>query len=299
MIRSLLFALFSLAAALNPAYAQSVRDAQRVEFNSLDRKENQPIRLFGWFFTAKEGVSAKAPAIVALHGCGGLYGRDKDLNQRHRAMAELLLQQGYHVLFPDSFTPRGKDSICSEKIGTRDLTSANRRRDALGVLNWIAARPDVDTNLIALLGWSHGGGTVLAANNRQFPDVAAHEVKPRAAIAFYPGCSAYLNARDGYRPNAPLLLLMGEKDDWTPPKPCVALHEKVHGQFPNDVFELRLYPDSYHDFDHPTAPLRARKDVPNGVHPGQGVTTGSNPAARKQAYAEMLEFLRQRIGHQQ
>jgi len=36
--------------------------------------------------------------------------------------------------------------------------------------------------------------------------------------------------------------------------------------------------------------------VPNGVKPGQGVTTGSNPAARKQAYAELVEFLRQRIG---
>jgi len=39
-----------------------------------------------------------------------------------------------------------------------------------------------------------------------------------------------------------------------------------------------------------------RKDVPNGVRPGEGVTVGSNPAARKMAYAEMLEFLRQRVG---
>jgi dienelactone hydrolase len=285
--------LFSVA---SPVKAQSVRGAERVEFDSLDQIEGKPVRLFGWFFGAKGKASKKAPAVIALHGCGGLYSRDKDLNPRHRAMAELLQQEGYHALFPDSFSPRGKESLCSEKIGTRDLTSANRRRDVLGALNWVVKRPEVDASRIALLGWSHGGTTVLSANNRNSSEVAAHAVKLRAAIAFYPGCSAYLKTRDGYRPNAPLLLMIGEKDDWTPPKACVALHEKVRAQYPNDSFELRVYPDSYHGFDAPNARLRVRKDVPNGVNPGQGVTTGSNPAARKQAYAEMFEFLRQRIG---
>ena len=295
MIRSLLLIVLWLVAAVGPAQAQSVRDAERVEFDSLEQKDNRPVRLFGWFFAAKGSAPAKAPTVIALHGCGGLYGRDKDLNSRHRAMAELLQQEGYHTLFPDGFKPRGEESLCSEKIGARDLTSANRRQDVLGALTWIATRPDVHAGRVALLGWSHGGSTVLSANNRQFPEVAAHAVKPRAAISFYPGCSAYLNARGGYRPNIPLLLMIGEKDDWTPAKPCVALHEKVRKQYPDDVFELRVYPDSYHDFDAPNAPLRVRKDVPNGVRPGQGVTTGSNPAARKLAYAEMLEFLRQRM----
>jgi dienelactone hydrolase len=200
------------------------------------------------------------------------------------------------VLFPDSFRPRGMESICAIKIGTRDITSANRRRDVLGALDWVEKRPEADASRIALLGWSHGGTTVLSANNRHFSEVVAHKVKPRAAIAFYPGCSTYLNSRDGYRPNAPLLLMIGEKDDWTPPKACVALQEKVKAQHPNDIFELRVYPDSYHNFDAPNARLRVRRDVPNGVNPGQGVTTGSNPVARKQAYAETVEFLRQRVG---
>jgi len=298
--RSTYFALFQYwfwtvfwLVTIPAAQAQSVRGAERVEFDSLDRNNGKPVRLFGWFFAAKRKTGA---AVIALHGCGGLYGRDKDLNARHRAMAELLQQEGYHVLFPDSFMPRGKESLCSEKIGTRDLTSANRRRDVLGALNWIAARPQVDASRIALLGWSHGGTTVLSANNRQFCEVAAHKVRPRAAIAVYPGCSAYLNSRDGYRLNAPLLLMIGEKDDWTPAKPCVALHQKVGVQYPDDVFELRVYPDSYHGFDSPNAPLRVRKDVPNGINPGQGVTTGGNPAARKQAYAEMFKFLRRRVG---
>ena len=279
-----------------PIHAQTVPGAERVEFDSLDQSGGKPVRVFGWFFQAQGSSPSKRPMVVALHGCGGPYGRDKDLTARHREMADLLRQEGYHVLLPDSFTPRGYGSICTAKIGTRDLTVANRRRDVLGALAWAAARPEVDAGRIALLGWSHGGSTVLSANNRQTPEVAGHKVQPRAAVAFYPGCSAYLNAREGYRPNAPLLLMIGEKDDWTPAKPCVALHEKARAAYPDAAFEIRVYPDSYHDFDAPNTPLRVLKDVPNGVNPGKGVTVGSNSVTRKQAYAEMVEFLKLRIG---
>jgi dienelactone hydrolase len=176
------------------------------------------------------------------------------------------------------------------------LNVSNRRRDVLGAFAWAASRPEIDAGRIAILGWSHGGSTVLSTNNRQNKEVAGSAVQPRAAVAFYPGCSAYVKAAEGYRPNAPLLLLIGEKDDWTPAKPCVDLHEKVRGQHPTDTFELRLYADSYHDFDAPNVPLRVRKDVPNGVNPGKGVTVGSNSAARDKAYAEVREFLKGRIG---
>ena len=286
-----------LLTAASSVQAQSVPGAERVEFDSHDQGSGNPVRLFGWFFTAKGSAPSKAPAVVALHGCGGLYGSDKDLNARHREMAELLRREGYHVLLPDSFKPRGVDSICTAKIGTRDLNVMNRRRDVHGALDWLAKRPEVDAARTALLGWSHGGSTVLSANNRQNREVAAHAVKPRAAVAFYPGCSPYLNASSGYRPNAPLLLLIGEKDDWTPPKPCIGLQEKVRAQYPGDTFELRLYADSYHDFDAPNVPLRVRKDVPNGVNPGKGVTVGSNSVAREKAYAEVVGFLKQRIGN--
>src|SRR5258706_6581314 len=284
-----------LLAGSAPIHAQAVVGAERVEFDSLDQSGGQAVRLFGWFFL-KGSSPAKGPLVVLLHGCGGLFGRAKDLTARHREMAELLRQQGYHVLLPDSFRPRGYESICTAKLGARDLTAASRRRDVLGALAWAAARPEVDPGRIALLGWSHGGSTVLSANNRLNSEVAGHAVQPRAAVAFYPGCRAYLNAREGYRPNAPLLLMIGEKDDWTPPKPCVALYEKARAEYPDMAFEMRVYPDSYHDFDAPNAPLRVLKDVPNGVNPGKGVTVGSNPAARRQAYAEMVEFLKLRMG---
>lgn len=254
-----------------PATAQQVTGAEKVSFAGL----------FAWWLPAR--AAGPRPAVIALHGCSGLYGRSGGLGERHRAMAELLRSRGFHVLFPDSFTPRGLRQICTVAMSERPLRSADRRLDIQGAVDWLAARPEVDRGGIVLLGWSHGGGAVLAALNRK--------VQVRAAVAFYPGCSVYARSKAGYAPSAPLLILIGALDDWTPPGACVELGKR------SAKVTVRVLPDAYHDFDHPSAPVRVRKDVPNGVRPGEGVTVGSNPAARRQAYAEMLEFIERELRH--
>ena len=142
ILRLSLLVLSTLFITTSATAEHSVRGAQRVQFDSLDTEDGTPLRLFGWFFPARNAT--KAPVIIALHGCGGLYGRNGDFNQRHRAVAELLQQQGYHVLFPDSFNPRGKEQICTEKFGTRDINSANGWREAQGALQWAARQSNVD-----------------------------------------------------------------------------------------------------------------------------------------------------------
>ena len=57
------------------------------------------------------------------------------------------------------------------------------------------------------------------------------------------------------------------------------------------------YAGAYHGFDS-TAPLRVRKDVPNGINPGQGVTVGGNPEALLRSRERLLKFLaEQGISH--
>ena len=189
-------------------------------------------------------------------------------------------------MLPDSLTPRGETELCTQKIGTRKIDQTQRRADALGALTWVAAQPWAEPGRVALLGWSHGGSAVLASTDASRADVRGLAVKPAVAVAFYPGCSAA--SRSGYKPNAPLVLMLGEKDDWTPPEPCVVLGKAVGA-------EVNLYADSYHDFDNPAGTLRIRKDVPNGVNPGQGVHVGPNPVAREQAYARLRVLLAQAI----
>ena len=224
--------------------------------------------------------------VIALHGCGGLYAatgaRKGQLNARHQAMADLLVAEGYSAVFPDSLSPRGETELCTQKIGSRKIDQTQRRADVLGSLAWVAAQPWAESNRIALLGWSHGGSAVLAATDAGRADVRGHAVKPAIAVAFYLGCAAATKA--GYQPSAPLVLMLGEKDDWTPAAPCVALGKAVGA-------EVNVFADSYHDFDNPVGIVRLRKDVPNGVNPGQGVHVGANPVATEQAYTRLKMLL--------
>ena len=272
--------LFSLCAGLQAVHAAA---PQEVQFKSLD---GTPLR--AWLLQPDTPAATTRPTVVALHGCGGLYAKGDKLNARHQAMADMLLGQGYAVLFPDSLKSRGEDSLCNQKMGQRDITQTQRRSDALGALAWVAAQPWARPKAIAVLGWSHGGSAVLAATDKRQAEVAKQPNAFATAIAFYPGCSAA--AKANYQPNTRLMLLLGESDDWTPAAPCIALGQAVGA-------ELHVYPGSYHEFDNPSGKVRLLRNVPNGVHPGQGVHAGRNPAAREQAYASVREELRQALGN--
>lgn len=238
--------------------------AQTVNFKSLD---GTLLTALVFHPTASANSQVDQPSrgtVIALHGCGGLYAtagsRKGQLNARHQAMADLLVSEGYNAVFPDSLTPRGEIELCTQKIGNRKIDQTERRADVLGTLAWVATQPWAQPNRIALLGWSHGGSAVLSSTDATRSDVRNLAVKPAIAVAFYPGCAAA--TKSGYKPSAPLVLMLGEKDDWTPPAPCIALGKEVGA-------EVNLYADSYHDFDNPVGEVRLRKDVPNGVNPGQ------------------------------
>lgn len=235
-----------------------------------------------WLPAADEG---RRPAIIALHGCGGLYRRDgKTLDTRYTEYAELFHRAGWHVLLPDSFTARGQRSICATASTDREIRVETRRADVLAALVWLSARTDVDATRIAIVGWSHGAMTTLNTINAARTEYA----RPLAGAAvFYPGCSALLNWP--FKVDVPVLMMLGEKDDWTPPARCVALAEQARQRNPDVAFTVLTYPDSYHGFDS-AQPVRFRSDVPHGVDK-KGVHAGGNPAARDSARTELMKFL--------
>jgi hypothetical protein len=141
--------------------------------------------LYGVWIKARKSLTTKGPAptVIALHGCGGLYSMVKDgkgeFTPRHLAMARVLSDAGYNVLFPDSFTPRGRRSTCQDTVAQREISAMNRRFDVQAALHWVTSQPDVDVKRIALLGWSHGASTLLAAINLAETDVAVRKIQPR------------------------------------------------------------------------------------------------------------------------
>lgn len=226
------------------------------------------------------------PVVIALHGCGGLYSTEEQrrghLNSRHDGMARLLTRQGYSVVMPDSFSSRGETRICAQKMSDRKIKQTQRRNDVTGVLTWLAGSPWVDQQKIALLGWSHGGSAVLAATNGADKAVSGRNLQPSVAIAFYPGCADAL--RSSYRPTAPLVLLLGELDDWTPVAPCLELAKRVDAK-------AVVFADSHHGFDNPVGEVKLRSDVPNGKYPGRGVHAGRNPVTGPQAWQMVVDSL--------
>jgi len=280
--------------------------AERVSFESLDidPETGQPVVISALYFRPAANAldtSGKTPAVVALHGCGGMYStapsrRDR-LTERHQAMADLLVAEGYAVLFPDSFNPRGRREVCTLKAGEPTITQDNRRLDVLAALEYLRTRSDVDGSRVALFGWSHGGSAVLATMNRRHPVVAQFlaaqsptDLFYRTAIAFYPACYESVYTRFGYAPASPVGIFIGASDDWTPANRCVLLGEKMAEI--NQPLQVRTYPDTYHGFDTPNMSKPLHLDVPTGVHPGQGVTIAPNPAAREDAFMRIKQQLR-------
>jgi dienelactone hydrolase len=297
-------ALVALVVAMlaSPVAAVSV---ERVRFPSLDHDANGQATTIQGFVIAPSRKPPRGgfPAIVALHGCAGLYsvqkGRENDLADRLKLRAKLYNDEGYAVLFPDSFGARGMREVCTVPVGQRTITAYRRRLDALGALAYLSTRRDIAHERVAVVGWSHGASTAVNAINGRDAEVAhfqaTHPAEQffRAAIAFYPGCRVVLAAGDEWQASVPLRIHIGELDDWTPAAPCVALADGSPTR--GDDVKTYTYADSYHGFDAPIGKLMHRTDVPNGVRPGEGVHVGPNPKTRALANARVLAFLRERM----
>jgi dienelactone hydrolase len=224
------------------------------------------------------------PAVVALHGCSGLYGKDGGLSPRHSDWAQRLSAQGFVVLLPDSFGARGAESQCR----TRDrVTRPSRERvaDAFAAKTYMQSRPDVKPTAVSLLGWSNGGSAVLHAVDRQD---GPRDGKPdfARAVAFYPGCRIPAE-RASWQARIPLLILMGAADDWTPAAPCQELADARGGA----PVSLKLYPGAYHDFDNPDSPVREVRGLAYTAKGGGSAHTGTDPAARADALKRVPAFL--------
>jgi hypothetical protein len=92
-------------------------------------------------------------------------------------------------------------------------------RDVLAVARYLQGQPYVKASQISAVGWSLGGGAVLAALGQL---TAAEKNSPlRAVVAYYPYC------RDlqPWRAKVPALSLMGAHDEVPPPK-SPKLHSK-------------------------------------------------------------------------
>ena len=84
------------------------------------------------------------PAVVELHGCGGL------VAQSYR-WARWLAARGYVALVVDSFGPRGTKGNCRSEPDDPPITA--RFDDAMGALRYLQSQPYVRGDRVAAISW--------------------------------------------------------------------------------------------------------------------------------------------------
>ncbi|HVJ22670.1 MAG TPA: dienelactone hydrolase family protein [Burkholderiales bacterium] len=185
----------------------------------------------------RPAARGRAPAMVIVQGFGGVS------DTREGFWARELAAFGVAALVVESFTARGIGSSIDDQSR---LSTAQGVRDAYAALGYLAQQDFIDPRRIGVMGMSWGGTVALrAADRRRQGQGPAFAV----SIPLYPGCVAqYRNPQ----PGAPLLLLIGQLDDYTGIRTCVEYVERIRAA--GGAAQVRVYRDAHHGFDDARAP---------------------------------------------
>ena len=224
------------------------------------------------------------PAIVQLHGCGGL-------EEQSYRWARWFADHGYVALVVDSFGPRRVKGDC--KTGPDEPPITARLDDAFGALRYLQSLPYVIPDRVASIGWSQGGVYAMSVINgpsierAEARGVAVPAVGFAAGIGVYPGGCSSLITQQVVRP---LLVLIGGADDWTPAAKCVEMVDAMKSRGADAT--VVVYPGAYHYFDKEGQAKEFLPDVENDTRPGgAGATVEYQAAAAGDTYRQVAAFL--------
>jgi dienelactone hydrolase len=229
------------------------------------------------------------PAVVQLHGCAGI-------EAQSFRWARRLAERGYVALVVDSFGPRGVKGDCRSGPDEPPITA--RFDDAFGALRYLQSQTDVRADRVAAIGWSQGGVYAMAVINGPslerarrrcvaLPTIESTTGGFAAAVGVYPGGCFSLVKEQVIRP---LLVLIGEADDWTPAAKCREMVEAMRGRGADAT--IVVYPGAYHYFDVEGQRLEVQAQVENDNRPGgYGATVSYQAEAAADARRRIEDFL--------
>jgi dienelactone hydrolase len=224
------------------------------------------------------------PAVVQLHGCAGV-------EAQSFRWARWLADRGYVALVVDSFGPRRLKGDC--RSGPDDPPITARFDDAFGALRYLQSQSYVHADRVAAIGWSQGGVYAMAVINGPSLErarrrgVALSGTGFAAGIGVYPGGCFSLVKEQVVRP---LLVLIGEADDWTPAAQCREMVEAMRSRGADAT--IASYPGAYHYFDVEGQRREVLAQVENDNRSGGfGATVSYQPEAAADARRRIEAFL--------
>jgi dienelactone hydrolase len=210
-----------------------------------DPDEAPPTTALGRLYMPPGPHAARSvPAVVLLHGSGGI------LASRELTYAPQLARMGVAALVVDSFgARRDRGTGFIERI--LHITETMMLADAYSGLGFLAARPEIDPRRAVLTGFSYGAmatmyGIYAQVADKLGPTLASGERARFAGhVAFYGPCIARFD--DSRTTGAPLLMLIGGKDEITDQRRCAEVANDLRRG--GSRVETIVYPEAVHQWD--------------------------------------------------
>ena len=204
--------------------------------------------IFGTLVLPKK-ATGPVPAMVIAHGSGGVS------NDREFWWADHLSDMGVAAFVVDSFTPRNIRETATDQT---QLSTAANVADALVALRLLATHPKLDRQRIGVMGFSKGGQVALYTALEPFRRaIIADQTRFAAHAPLYPGCNSW-QVSDQVT-GAPMLMLLGGQDNYTPPGPCQEYAQWFKAK--NTDVAVIVYPNAFHGFDSFRPPVHAKNVV--------------------------------------
>jgi dienelactone hydrolase len=206
--------------------------------------------------------STPHPAVLLVPGCSG-FTATNGVNL-YDERAAVLQAAGYAVVFVD-YVGRRMQNNCAH-VSLPEVSA-----DILEAASWVRDQSGIDGTRISVIGWSYGGGGVLATLKALPPGSPAFS----KAAMYYPVC----RGAAPWTTNTTGLILLGALDDIAFPALCDAVAKGMS----SDKLRTITYPNARHGFDMRGLP--DRPDQPSGA-------PAYNAEADQAAWAVVLDFLK-------
>lgn len=237
MYKKIILAIFTISISLNSekiSFISSSPFTFRDVILHLDSQENQEV--YGILEFPEENLSKeKYPLVIGIAGSLGW-------SEHHRESLKLYRDLGMATFELHSFNSRGVKSTVGEQT---KVTTAMMILDSYKALDKLSKHPNIDGQHVALTGWSLGGGAALLSGWTPLVEAINPIERFAAHLAYYPPCVVEpenLNFTD-----APVHILIGEIDDWTPASACISLVEMAR-KFKDNI-EISVFENAHHSFD--------------------------------------------------
>jgi predicted esterase len=232
-----------IASVSGPSHAQVRFEVRPVESMTLSSqqfltgdKNGKPVTLAGELRIPKPGTD-KLAAVILVHGSGGI-------GLLHERWVKEINGVGVATFVLDHFSGRG---IIDTNNDQSQLSSLAMMVDSYRALAELAQHPRIDSNRIAVMGFSKGAIAAIYSSNERFRKLyGPSNIEFSGHIGLYTPCDVVYHDDDKVT-GKPIRLFHGIDDDWVSIGPCRDYVQRLKKAGMDAT--LSEYPGATHAYD--------------------------------------------------